>query len=131
MIKGVISRPLFQNANFRRTFDKSNGGAESFRQNEAPFFDNPHPPKRGVRQMVWSRLCPIWSILEGDLVERGKRPVSLQDRLAAFARLNHEAAEKLPPGPERDLLLEKARKADEAARPSRTTRRRPASGDCR
>nr|WP_245322229.1 hypothetical protein [Bradyrhizobium sp. LTSPM299] len=44
---------------------------------------------------------------------QGKRRVSLLDRLVAFARINREAAEKLPPGAERDALLEKARKADE------------------
>ncbi|MBR0798102.1 hypothetical protein JQ615_22170 [Bradyrhizobium jicamae] len=48
------------------------------------------------------------------MIERGKRQVSLKDRLAAFARLNRNAAKKLPPGPEREALLEKARKADQA-----------------
>jgi hypothetical protein len=83
-------------------------------------------PSAGSRQI---NTPVLFGTLEEDLVERGKRPVSLQDRLAAFAQLNRKAAEKLPPGPERDLLLEKARKADEAARLDPTTKPRPADGD--
>jgi hypothetical protein len=72
------------------------------------------------------RICfdTIGSHREGDVIGRGRRPVSLQERLAAFARLNREAAEKLPPGTERDMLLEKARKADEATDIGSSTKRR-------
>jgi hypothetical protein len=37
------------------------------------------------------------------------------DRLSEFAREARERAEKLPPGPERDDLIRKARQADTAA----------------
>jgi len=40
---------------------------------------------------------------------------SLQDRIASFAREAREKASRLPPGPERDALLEKARLADTGA----------------
>jgi hypothetical protein len=36
----------------------------------------------------------------------------LQDRIASFAREAREKASRLPPGPERDTLLKKARLAD-------------------
>lgn len=42
--------------------------------------------------------------------------LSLQDRLAAWARQVREQAAKLPPGPERDALLKKASQADTASR---------------
>ena len=40
---------------------------------------------------------------------------SLKDRVTAFAAEVREKANQLPPGPERDLLLKKARRADTAA----------------
>jgi hypothetical protein len=42
--------------------------------------------------------------------------VSLKDRLSAFAEETREKASHLPPGQERDELLKKARKAEEAFR---------------
>jgi hypothetical protein len=43
---------------------------------------------------------------------RVKQTESLQDRIASFARDAREKASQLPPGPERDALLKKARLAD-------------------
>lgn len=40
---------------------------------------------------------------------------SLKDRVTAFAAEVREKANQLPPGPERDLLLKKASRADTAA----------------
>ena len=42
--------------------------------------------------------------------------VSLKDRLSAFAEEAREKASHLPPGRERDEMLKKARKAEEAFR---------------
>jgi leucyl aminopeptidase len=39
---------------------------------------------------------------------------SFKDRLASFAKAVREKAWRLPPGTERDALLEKAKKADAA-----------------
>jgi len=44
-----------------------------------------------------------------------KHTESLNDRLAAFARLMRENAEMLPPGPERAGVLAKANQADATA----------------
>jgi hypothetical protein len=44
------------------------------------------------------------------------QPVSLKDRLAAFAEEAREKASHLPPGRERDEMIKKARKAEEAFR---------------
>ena len=41
---------------------------------------------------------------------------SLRDRIAGFAALTKEEAEKLPPGPERDAAFRKARQAETGAR---------------
>jgi hypothetical protein len=46
---------------------------------------------------------------------RFKQQLSLQDRLSAFAKGVREEAEVLPPGPEREALLKKARQADTAS----------------
>ena len=46
---------------------------------------------------------------------RFKQFLSLQDRLAAWASTVRKQASALPPGPERDALLKKARQADTAA----------------
>ena len=46
---------------------------------------------------------------------RFKQILSLQDRLTAWADQVRRHAEKLPPGPERDALLKKARQADTAS----------------
>jgi hypothetical protein len=46
---------------------------------------------------------------------RFKQPPSLKDRLASFAKKVREKASGLPPGTERDALLEKASQADSAA----------------
>ncbi|WP_426615776.1 hypothetical protein [Bradyrhizobium sp. McL0616] len=46
---------------------------------------------------------------------RFKQQLTLQDRLAAWSKEIHEQAAILPPGPERDALLKKARQADVAS----------------
>ena len=43
---------------------------------------------------------------------RFKQQLTLQDRLAAWAKQVEEQASRLSPGPERDALLKKARRAD-------------------
>jgi hypothetical protein len=45
---------------------------------------------------------------------RFRRSIPLKDRLSAFISAMRERAELTPPGPERDELLEKARKAETA-----------------
>jgi hypothetical protein len=45
---------------------------------------------------------------------RFNHQLSLQDRLSAWVKQVQEQASKLPPGPERDSLLKKARQADVA-----------------
>ena len=47
---------------------------------------------------------------------RFKQTISLQDRLAAFARESREKAARLPRGFARDDVLKKARQADIASR---------------
>jgi hypothetical protein len=47
---------------------------------------------------------------------RFKQTQSLQDRLATFAKDTRDKAEALPPGPEREDLLKRARQADTASR---------------
>jgi hypothetical protein len=44
-----------------------------------------------------------------------KKALSLQDRLASYAKSAREVAALLPPGAEKDELLRKARQADTAA----------------
>lgn len=46
---------------------------------------------------------------------RIKQTVSLHDRLAEWAKTTRELAAELPPGPERDALLTRARRADTAS----------------
>jgi len=46
---------------------------------------------------------------------RIKQTLSLKDRLSLFSKKAIDEAEKLPPGPERDELIKKARKADTAS----------------
>ena len=46
---------------------------------------------------------------------RIKQTVSLHDRLADWAKTARELAAELPPGPERNTLLTKARRADTAS----------------
>jgi hypothetical protein len=46
---------------------------------------------------------------------RFKQQLSLQDRLTAWAKEVREQAATLPPGPEREALLEKASQADTAS----------------
>jgi hypothetical protein len=46
---------------------------------------------------------------------RFKRTESIQDRLSAWAKLVRVQADQLCPGPERDMLLKKARQADVAS----------------
>ena len=43
---------------------------------------------------------------------RGFKQVTLQDRLSKWAKAVREQADKLPPGPDRDALLTKARQAE-------------------
>ena len=45
---------------------------------------------------------------------RSKQSESLQDRLASFANQAREKASRLPPGPEKEDMLRKARQADTA-----------------
>ncbi|WP_339031974.1 hypothetical protein WHZ78_22555 [Bradyrhizobium symbiodeficiens] len=45
---------------------------------------------------------------------RYKQQLTLQDRLSAWVKQIQQQASKLPPGPERDALLKKARQADVA-----------------
>jgi hypothetical protein len=45
---------------------------------------------------------------------RFRQQVTLQDRLAAWSKKVEEQANKLPPGPEREALIKKARQADVA-----------------
>ena len=47
---------------------------------------------------------------------RFKQSLSLRDRLAAFANAKREKADQLPPGPEQNDMLRKARQADAASR---------------
>lgn len=47
---------------------------------------------------------------------RFKQSTSLQDRLASFAKQVSDQASNLPPGPDRDVLLRKARQAENASR---------------
>ena len=46
---------------------------------------------------------------------RSKQTESFQDRIAPFGRIAREKASRLPPGPEREILLMKARLADTGA----------------
>lgn len=48
-------------------------------------------------------------------VRRFKQPISFKDRLAAFSRDVLEKASRMPPGPERDNLLQKGSWANIAA----------------
>lgn len=43
---------------------------------------------------------------------RFKQQLTLQDRLSAWVEHVQEQASRLPPGPERDALLKKARQAE-------------------
>jgi len=45
---------------------------------------------------------------------RFKQSLSLKERLFSFARMMREKASRLPPGPEKDDLLTRARRADTA-----------------
>jgi hypothetical protein len=47
--------------------------------------------------------------------QRFKQNLSLQDRLAVWAKDAREQAAELPPGPERDEMLMRARQADTAS----------------
>jgi hypothetical protein len=51
------------------------------------------------------------------MIERGrfKEQLPLKDRLSAWADTIREQANQLCPGPERELLLKKARQADTAS----------------
>jgi hypothetical protein len=46
---------------------------------------------------------------------RFKQSLNLKDRLATFANAAREKADQLPPGPEQNDMLRKARQADAAA----------------
>jgi hypothetical protein len=48
--------------------------------------------------------------------KRRRMTVSLHDRLAAFAKDIRARAATVPPGPERNDLLKRAKQADDAAR---------------
>lgn len=47
---------------------------------------------------------------------RFKQQLTLQDRLAAWSKDIMEQADRLPPGPEREALIKKARQAEVATR---------------
>ncbi len=47
--------------------------------------------------------------------QRGFKQVTLRDRLAAWVNEVRNQAARLPPGPEREALLKKARQADTAS----------------
>ena len=47
---------------------------------------------------------------------RVKQSLSLKDRLASFAKEASGKASRMPPGPERESLLKKARQAETASR---------------
>lgn len=47
---------------------------------------------------------------------RFRHPIPLQDRLSAFVQAMRARAQLVPPGPERDELLKKAKKAEVAMR---------------
>ena len=47
---------------------------------------------------------------------RFKHQLTLQDRIVAWAKEVREQVAKLPPGPEQDMLLEKAQQAEAARR---------------
>jgi hypothetical protein len=47
---------------------------------------------------------------------RFQQTVSFHDRLAAFAKDTRERAATVPPGPERNDLLKRAKQADDASR---------------
>ncbi len=46
---------------------------------------------------------------------RFKQQLTLQDRLTSWSKEVLEQAKKLPPGPDRDVLIRKARQADVAS----------------
>jgi len=46
---------------------------------------------------------------------RFKQQITLEDRLSAWAKSVEQKAAQLPPGPEREALIKKARQADIAA----------------
>ena len=48
-------------------------------------------------------------------MQKSRRFKTLKDRLALYAREVREKAASLPPGVERDVLLKKARQADDAS----------------
>jgi hypothetical protein len=58
----------------------------------------------------------LWNGKERVMVKRRrfKQQLSLQDRLASFAKTAREVAALLPPGAEKDELLRKASRADTA-----------------
>ncbi|MEY9418051.1 hypothetical protein ABIF69_004493 [Bradyrhizobium japonicum] len=47
---------------------------------------------------------------------RAKQTLSFQDRLALFAKQASEDASKLPPGPDKEAPMKKARQAETASR---------------
>jgi hypothetical protein len=47
----------------------------------------------------------------GEKRKRDKQSTTLRDRVAAFARDSERQAEQLPPGPQRDEAVKKARQA--------------------
>ena len=51
-----------------------------------------------------------------DVRRRSNEPLSFKERLSEWADTVREQAAQLPPGPERDLMLKKARQADTASR---------------
>jgi hypothetical protein len=71
----------------------------------------------------WIRLPRLRAVFSLDRVEpmpmpqrrRFKQTTSLHDRLAAWSEKILEQAANLPPGPEREALLKRARQADTAS----------------
>jgi hypothetical protein len=61
--------------------------------------------------------CQLSTLLEMNAMQkrrRFKQQLTLQERLTAWSKQVLDQAAKLPPGPERDALIKKARQADVA-----------------
>jgi hypothetical protein len=56
-----------------------------------------------------------WNDGRRDMTRQGTKEVTLRDRLSRWAEGVRKQAFDLPPGPERDALLKKARQADTEA----------------
>jgi hypothetical protein len=75
-----------------------------------------HFSSSGLEQQIcYGVFWSVSSVAEGIMDRRRTRyPKSFNDRLAQDAEEARTRAETLPPGPERDTLLKRARQADTA-----------------